>query len=113
MGAPYAHDVAIGQRSFVVDTGAVDLGPVGGPEVDDHEGVAAVVHLGVLAADVRVGQGDGAVGQSTDRHDALAQRDSFAGWQHQRRNAVVATLVQAGSDDESPGLQVVVDGHGD
>src|SRR3954465_9210215 len=112
MRAPHAHDVAIGERSFIVDTGAVDLGPVGGSEVDDYEGVAAVVHLGVLATDVGVGQGDGAVGQPADRDDALAQRDSFAGWKHQRRDTVVATLVQAGGDREAPGLQVVVDGHG-
>ena len=71
--APHAHDVAVGQCAFAVDARAVDLGAVGGAEVDDDERVAAVVHLGVLAADVGVGQGDRALGQAADGDDPVAR----------------------------------------
>src|SRR5437899_1170786 len=85
-GRPYGDLVAVGQLVLLLHTPAVDLGAVGRFEVDDDEFVGVAPHLGVAAADVRVGQHDLAVAAAADDHRQVGDGHAVAILHGQRRH---------------------------
>ena len=65
------------EHVLAVDADTVDLGAVGGAEVDDDV-AGAGADLGVAAADVGVVERDRALGQAADGDEAMADGDALA-----------------------------------
>ena len=95
MRAADADDVAVDQDPLALNARAIDLGAVGAPEVDQHEGRACRPHFRVSAADVGIVDRDGAAGKATHGDDFLAECDALAAGQHQRASANTAASAGA------------------
>src|SRR5690606_14046468 len=94
------------------DAHTVDLRAVGRAHVHQQEAVAGRADLGVVAADVGVGEHDVALGPPADADDVLLEREPVAGRQHQAAGAGAAgALAEAALDLEPPGAEGLVDDH--
>ena len=95
---------------FSGDTDAVDLGAVGGAEVDDDETTAERADLGVTAADVGVVERDGAIGKPADGDDLTGEAELLTRGHDQCADTnAVAGLPHAGHDFEPARFEGVVD----
>src|ERR1700736_6415077 len=86
--SPSNRDLVAVLEPVAADPDAVDLGAVGGAQVDYDVPAAAVfgpADLGVPAADVGVGQNDLTFGHPADGRRMVTQRDAAAVGQHQSR----------------------------
>ena len=64
--------------TLALNARAVHLRAIGAAEIDQHIGRAGGTNLGVLAADVGIGDRHRALGQATNGDYLLAERDPFA-----------------------------------
>src|SRR5690606_33877636 len=101
--------IAVSQDALL-DTNTVDPRAVGRTEVDQQEAVAVGTDLGVVAADVRVGQHDVGVRSAADADRVLAEREALAGREHQAPRAGASrALPEASLDLEPTGVEGLVD----
>src|SRR5581483_8152124 len=76
------------REGLLLDPGAVDLGAVGGPQVDEEVVLALAADFGVAAADVAVLEHDVALGLAADRDRLVTDSDPAPVRKEQRPGGV-------------------------